>query len=116
MKKFKNLFANLFEGKIYRRKNHELKEKYKEIDSKKKRRDGQPKKRRCNCDRCQKGRQCRMNKKLDENSDSSITETISHEGNKYIIRSKKGKPLGEYPTKDEAVKRLRQIEWFKRHE
>jgi hypothetical protein len=32
----------------------------------------------------------------------------------WKILSKKGKPLGFYKTKGEALKRLRQIEWFKK--
>src|ERR1700681_4406351 len=34
---------------------------------------------------------------------------------KWTIMSLKGKQLGEYKTKQEAVKRLRQIEFFKNH-
>jgi transcription termination factor NusB len=34
---------------------------------------------------------------------------------KWTVVSLKGKPLGEYKTKQEAVKRLRQIEHFKSH-
>jgi hypothetical protein len=34
---------------------------------------------------------------------------------KWKVLSEKGKTLGEYKTKDEAVKRLRQIEYFKHH-
>lgn len=33
--------------------------------------------------------------------------------NKYKVISKKGKNLGTYKTKEEAEKRLRQIEYFK---
>lgn len=34
---------------------------------------------------------------------------------KWTVKSLKGKNLGEYDTKGEAVKRLRQIEYFKHH-
>jgi hypothetical protein len=34
---------------------------------------------------------------------------------KWKVLSEKGKTLGEYDTKAEAVKRLRQIEYFKHH-
>ena len=41
---------------------------------------------------------------------------IRHEGNKWVIYSHDGKKkLGEYTSKQAAVKRLRQIEWFKAH-
>jgi hypothetical protein len=113
MKKFKNLFSSLVEGKFYRRENHKLKKKYREIDSKKKRRDGQPKTKRCNCDRCQKGRQCRMNRHLSEGDESFLLETIVKRGDKYVILSKKGKTLGTYDSHGAAVKRLKQIEYFK---
>jgi len=43
-----------------------------------------------------------------------LSETIRKEGSYYTIRSEKGKPLGEFPSKKQAVKRLRQIEYFKR--
>jgi hypothetical protein len=33
----------------------------------------------------------------------------------WTVMSLKGKPLGKYKTKEEAVKRLRQIEYFKHH-
>src|SRR5580704_15576832 len=35
---------------------------------------------------------------------------------KWQILSQKGKSLGTYDTKEEAVKRLRQIEYFKHHD
>jgi hypothetical protein len=45
-----------------------------------------------------------------------LNETIRKTGeSEYTIFSKKGKKLGEYESKEAAVKRLRQIEWFKRH-
>lgn len=34
-------------------------------------------------------------------------------GNKWVVFSHDGKKLGEYGSKKEAVKRLRQIEYFK---
>jgi len=44
-----------------------------------------------------------------------VTETIRHEGGKWVIYSKDGsKKLGEYDTEEAAKKRLRQIEFFKR--
>lgn len=105
MKKFRNLISGLYENKSYLREKYNLNEKYKGVDSKKKRRDGQPKIKRCNCDKCKNGRKCRMN----------LSETISSEDGDWVIRSKKGKRLGSYGTKEKALKRLRQIEWFKRH-
>ena len=36
-------------------------------------------------------------------------------GGKWSVRSMKGKSLGKYDTKEEAVKRLRQVEYFKAH-
>lgn len=38
---------------------------------------------------------------------------IVKQGNKYIIKSEKGKTLGEFATREEAEKRLKQIEYFK---
>lgn len=38
---------------------------------------------------------------------------IAKRGDKYVILSSKGKQLGEYATKKEATKRLKQIEYFK---
>lgn len=38
---------------------------------------------------------------------------IIKQGSKYIIKSHKGKTLGTFATRAEAVKRLRQIEFFK---
>jgi hypothetical protein len=37
-------------------------------------------------------------------------------GGKYRVLSEKGKNLGTSDTKGEAVKRLRQVEWFKHHD
>lgn len=44
-----------------------------------------------------------------------LSETIHKTGDEYTILSKKGKKLGSYKSKEAAVKRLKQIEWFKRH-
>lgn len=38
---------------------------------------------------------------------------IKKSDGKFKVVSKKGKPMGEYKTKKEAVKRIHQIEWFK---
>lgn len=40
--------------------------------------------------------------------------TIRKEGSKYVVRSKKGKNLGGGKTRAAALKRLRQVEYFKR--
>jgi len=71
MKKFKTLFSSLLESKLNRRKHYKEKKKYQDIDSKRKRRDGQPKTNRCNCEKCQKRRKCRMNKKITEDMDAN---------------------------------------------
>jgi len=39
---------------------------------------------------------------------------IKKENNQYVIKSKTGKNLGKYKTKKQAVKRLKQIEYFKK--
>jgi len=44
-----------------------------------------------------------------------LSETIRKTGDDYTIYSEKGKKLGKYDSKAAAVKRLKQIEWFKRH-
>lgn len=44
-----------------------------------------------------------------------LSETIRKAGDEYTILSKKGKQLGKFKSKEAAVKRLQQIEWFKRH-
>jgi hypothetical protein len=44
-----------------------------------------------------------------------LSETIRKTGDEYTIYSEKGKKLGKYDSKNAAVKRLKQIEWFKRH-
>lgn len=38
---------------------------------------------------------------------------VRRRGNKWVVLSEKGKVLGTYNTKSEAVKRLKQIEYFK---
>ncbi len=38
---------------------------------------------------------------------------IRKEGSKYVVRSKSGKRLGSYRTRAAAVRRLRQVEYFK---
>jgi len=42
-----------------------------------------------------------------------FNETIRKEGDKYVVRSKKGKSMGKYNSKSAAEKRLRQVEMFK---
>lgn len=42
-------------------------------------------------------------------------EVIKKKGSKFQVTSSKGKPLGKPTTKKKAVKRLRQIEYFKSH-
>lgn len=46
--------------------------------------------------------------------DSFHEDDITKEGGKWVVRSKKGKKLGEFSSKEEAVKRLREIEAFKK--
>jgi hypothetical protein len=41
--------------------------------------------------------------------------TVKKVGNKYVVVSKKGKKLSKPSTKAKAVKRLREIEYFKHH-
>lgn len=44
----------------------------------------------------------------------AIQEHIRKEGGKYVLYSKDGKKrLGEYGSREEAEKRLRQVEYFK---
>ena len=54
-------------------------------------------------------------KPKDEKEKKELNEFIVKRGSEYAIMSKKGKQLGKYPSRAEAVKRLRQIEYFKRH-
>ena len=42
-----------------------------------------------------------------------FNETVRKEGDKYVVRSKKGKSMGSYDSKSAAEKRLRQVEMFK---
>lgn len=44
----------------------------------------------------------------------TLLETIVKQESTYKILSKKGKVLGKFPTKKSALKRLRQIEYFKK--
>lgn len=44
-----------------------------------------------------------------------IKETISKEDGKFVVRSKSGRNLGKSETLEGAKRRLRQVEWFKRH-
>lgn len=41
---------------------------------------------------------------------------IRKQNKKYQVVSKEGKVLGTYDTREEALKRLRQIEYFKHQE
>lgn len=50
-----------------------------------------------------------------EEEKKDLNEYIVKKGSEYAIISKKGKQLGKYPSREQAVKRLRQIEYFKRH-
>lgn len=43
----------------------------------------------------------------------SVNEYIRKEGSKWVVKSHKGKTLGTYDSKEEAAKRLKQIEFFK---
>jgi hypothetical protein len=38
---------------------------------------------------------------------------IRKEGASYVVRTRKGKKLGAYSTRQDAAKRLQQIEYFK---
>jgi hypothetical protein len=48
-----------------------------------------------------------------DEDDSTEKRYIKHEGDKWIVYSEAGKPLGEYGSEAEAKKRLEQIEYFK---
>jgi len=50
-----------------------------------------------------------------KNFKNLLSESIRKTGDEYTILSKKGKKLGKYGSKEAALKRLKQIEWFKRH-
>jgi len=43
-----------------------------------------------------------------------ICSMIVKKKNRFEVKSKEGKPMGSYSSREEAVKRLRQIEFFKR--
>ena len=47
--------------------------------------------------------------------DDQVDETIVKKGGEYEVQSKSGKNLGRSDTKAGAVKRLGQVEWFKKH-
>lgn len=49
--------------------------------------------------------------KVEGNKYEDVIEEIKGE---FVVKSKSGKTLGKFKTKEEAVKRLRQIEFFKR--
>lgn len=51
---------------------------------------------------------------IDYIQDNLSTAVIKKSGSKFCIFSKKGKKLGCYSSKDKAVKRLQQIEFFKK--
>jgi hypothetical protein len=38
---------------------------------------------------------------------------IVRKSNKYQVQSSKGRNLGEFPSKEQAQKRLKQVEYFK---
>jgi len=42
-----------------------------------------------------------------------VEKFIRHEGSKWTVHAESGKSLGSYGTKEEAITRLRQIEYFK---
>lgn len=43
----------------------------------------------------------------------SLHEYIQKSGSQFVVKSKKGKPMGSYRSRAAAEKRLRQIEFFK---
>lgn len=47
--------------------------------------------------------------------EEQVQETIVKKGSKYEVQSKSGKNLGQSDTKAGAVKRLGQVEWFKKN-
>jgi len=47
-------------------------------------------------------------------SEEDLKKYIRHEGNKWVVYAESGRKMGEYDTKEEALRRLRQIEYFKR--
>lgn len=47
--------------------------------------------------------------------DTERKNYISHEGGKWTVHAESGKEMGTYKTKEEALKRLREIEYFKHH-
>lgn len=69
----------------------------------------------CRCDECKQAASDYYHKNKAAKIKDSIIKIayITQEGSKYRVNSKKGKNLGTYDTKEEAVKRLRQVEYFK---
>lgn len=57
-------------------------------------------------------KQIRENKEVEA---LHIKETIKKVGSEWEVVSHKGKSVGKYPTKKEALERLRQVEYFKAH-
>ena len=47
--------------------------------------------------------------------DAIIAKRVVQEGDEWCVRSEEGKSLGCYKSKEEAVERLRQVEWHKTH-
>jgi len=52
--------------------------------------------------------------RIKKDEEIGIAETIKKEGSKWVVYAESGRKMGEYDTKQEALKRLRQIEYFKR--
>jgi hypothetical protein len=50
-----------------------------------------------------------------DDREQPVQETIVKKGDEYEVQSKSGKNLGRSDTKAGAVKRLGQVEWFKKH-
>lgn len=63
------------------------------------------------------GAEMRKKKKYGEQGDMGegemLNERIVKRDDSYAVVSKKGKNLGKYPSRKQAVKRLRQVEYFK---
>lgn len=60
-----------------------------------------------------------LNERPDLVEDGKVTgnkyeDVIEKQGERFIVKSKKGKVLGEFKSRAAAEKRLRQIEFFKR--
>ena len=54
-----------------------------------------------------------MRKKKKDGEGEMLNERIVKRDDSYAVVSKKGKNLGKYPSRKQAVKRLRQVEYFK---